>query len=115
VESGSDVGFCPSGLRNRARLARLVIPSPSAHPPGSGASAAGQGGAPHRLNDLDPRRLFCSACPGPMAMGWAGFHPSHPKTSTRRQASILEPEVPAGGKLEKRNRQLGIVCWREHR
>jgi len=32
-----------------------------------------------------------------MVTGWAGFHLSHPATSTRRQASILEPEVPAGG------------------
>ena len=68
-----DVGFLFSGLRDRARLARLVIPSPSAHPPGSGASATGQGGAPCRTNDLGPWRLVCSACPGPMVTGWAGF------------------------------------------
>jgi hypothetical protein len=87
--------FRLSGLRDRARLARLLIPSPSAHPPGSGESATGQGGAPCRTNDLmGPWRLVCSACPGQMATGWAGSHLSHPTTSTNRQASILEPEVP---------------------
>lgn len=35
--------------------------------------------------------------------GWAGFHLSHPTTSTRRQTSILEPEVPAGG-IERESR-----------
>ena len=40
----------PTGRAVRARLARLVI----------------------------PWRLVCSACPGPMATGWADFHLSHP-------------------------------------
>ena len=69
LTTGLSLVFHLLNLRDRARLARLVIPSPSAHPRGSGASATGQGGAPHRLNDLDPWRLVCSACPGPMATG----------------------------------------------
>jgi hypothetical protein len=65
-ETVPGAGFCLSGLRECARPARLVIPSPSARPPGSGASATGQGGAPRRTNDLDPWRLACSALPGPV-------------------------------------------------
>jgi hypothetical protein len=48
----------------RALAARLVIPSPSAHPPGSGAGATGQGGAPHRTNDLMALGL--------LGLPWAG-------------------------------------------
>ena len=45
---------CPWVCAHRAHGTRLVIPSPSARPPGSGASPRGQGGAPHWTNDLDP-------------------------------------------------------------
>jgi hypothetical protein len=41
------------GLRGSERAACRFIPSPSAHLPGSGASATGHGGAPHWTNDLD--------------------------------------------------------------
>jgi hypothetical protein len=41
-------------VRHRTDLARLVIPSPSAHPLGSGALAGGQGAAPYWTNELDP-------------------------------------------------------------
>jgi hypothetical protein len=66
--------------RHRAGLARLVIPSPSSHPP-LGLSWADGAGRP-------------------------GFHLSHTTTSEGLPASILEPEVPPeamklpGGTLE---------------
>jgi hypothetical protein len=64
-------------LRGSVRAACRFIPSPSAHPPGSGLSATGQGGAPHWTNDLDPWRSVCSARPGPMAMDEPDPSPSH--------------------------------------
>ena len=84
-------------LRVRARLACLVIPSPSAHPPGSGPGPAGHGGAPCWTNDRDPRGLALlgfawvdgvgmTRQPTPTTLGLDGF-----------EASIPEPEVPAGG------------------
>jgi hypothetical protein len=47
------------------------------------------------LGSRRPRVVGVSsvACPGPMAMGRAGFLLSHPRTSTMREASTLEPEV----------------------
>jgi hypothetical protein len=72
------------------------IPSPSAHPPGSGPGPTGQGGAPNRRNDLDPWGLVCSACLG----RWRQDEPApdlHHSRSCSTFPSILEPEVPAGG------------------
>jgi hypothetical protein len=61
-------------LRMRAYLARLVIPSPSAHPPGAARA-------------------------GSMVPGWPGFHPSHHTTSTvwRRPSWIPRSPPEASG------------------
>jgi hypothetical protein len=80
------------GQRVTAVLAWLVITSLPAHLQGSGRSAMGQGGPPHRTNDLDPWLGLLGFCLAD-GDGRAGFHLSHPATSTRRQASIPEPEV----------------------
>lgn len=45
----------------------LVIPSALDRPPGSGPRPAGQGGAPRRTNDLQPRGEIGWPCPGSIA------------------------------------------------
>ena len=45
--------------RERATLPLGVHPLAVGHPPGSGLGPAGEGGAPHRLNDLRPRGQVC--------------------------------------------------------
>jgi predicted ATPase len=44
-------------------------PLSSSHPQGSGPGLRGEGGAPHRTNDLRRQGLVCSACPGTSAEG----------------------------------------------
>lgn len=85
------------------------IPSPSAHPPRSGASAAGQGGAPYWTNDLDPRRLVCSALPGRWRRGEPAANLSH--TATPPVPSILEPEGPRRRQKVWPSCQLGDLCY----
>ena len=59
--TGAPLGLC---ARQRALQACLFILSPSTRPIGEKPGSRGQGGAPHRLNDLDSVALICWACPG---------------------------------------------------
>jgi len=79
------------------------IPSPSAHPLGSGPGSPGPAGAPNWTNDLDLESLVCSALPGRTVMGEPATYLSHTK------ALRLVPVHP-GARGPRRRHLCPLYC-----
>jgi len=100
---------CTKPIPDLPVLGLLVREPRTPHPAGYPVTVgppAGERAKPHgsrwsapRTNDLDPWGLVCSALAWADGVGMTRLPPQPPANLDQAAASILEPEVPAGGYL----------------